>query len=103
MQCLSSFTFHLKSRWKLFGHILRLNEQCPADTAMKFYFKETDAKSYRGRPRTTIVTTLNNDIKRTVRKIQTFPVRVLNKVEDLVHVRQLAQDRNVWRYIVRDV
>ena len=67
------------------GHILRLNEQCPANNAMKFYFEETNAKNYRGRPRTTIVTTLNNDIKRTVRKIQTFPVRVLNKVEDLVH------------------
>ena len=33
--------FILKSRWKLFGHILRRNEQCPANNAMKFYFEET--------------------------------------------------------------
>ena len=27
-----------KSRWKLFGHILRLDEETPAKKAMRYYF-----------------------------------------------------------------
>ena len=95
--------FILKCRWKLFGHILRLNEECPANKAMAFYFEDTDSKGFRGRPRTTIVTTLNNDIKRTKNKEPLFPVRTLETLEDLAHVRQLAHDRVGWRNIVKYV
>ena len=95
--------FSLKSRWKLFGHILRLDDQCLANKAMDFYFEKTDAKGFRGRPRTTIVTTINNETKRTIDKIPSFQVRVLRKLEDLQYVRELAQDRSVWRGIIRNI
>ena len=72
--------FILRSRWKRFGHILRLEDQTPAYKTMVFYFEKTDAKGFRGRPRTTIATTINNDIKRTADKIVEFPVRVLTSL-----------------------
>ena len=70
---------------------------------MVFYFEKTDAKGFRGRPRTTIDTTINNDIKRTADKIASFPVRVLRSSEGLKHIHELAQDRNVWSGIVKNV
>ena len=93
----------LKSPWKLFGHILQLDDQCPANKAMDFYFEKTDAKGFRGRPRTTIVTTINNDIKRNIDKIPSFQVKALRKLEDLQYIRELAQDRSVWRGIIRNI
>ena len=82
--------FILKSRWKLLGHLLLLSEECPPNKAMLFYFENTSAKGFRGHPRTTIVTTLNSDIKRTKEKEPLFPVRKLATSEDLAHVRQLV-------------
>ena len=52
-----------KARWKLFGHVLRLDETCPAKAAMEYYFEETGSKHYRGWPGTTIVTTLQEGIE----------------------------------------
>ena len=31
--------------------MLRLDEQCPANKAMEYYFEETEAKGFRGRSR----------------------------------------------------
>ena len=95
--------FILRSRLKLFGHILRLDEQTPAYKAMVFYFEKTDAKGFRGRPRTTIAAAINNDIKRTPDKIAEFPVRVLTSLENLKLIRELAWDRNVWSGIVKNI
>ena len=50
-------------RWKLLGHILRLPANCPARKAMRYYFEERANKIFRVRRRTTIVSTLNEDIK----------------------------------------
>ena len=52
-------------RWKLLGHILRLPADCPARKVMRYYSEERTNKIFRGRRRTTIVSTLNKDIKRT--------------------------------------
>ena len=52
-------------RWKLLGHILRLPADCPARKVMRYYFEERTNKIFRGRRRTTIVSTLNKDIKQT--------------------------------------
>ena len=94
-------TFILKSRWKLFGHILRLNKECPANKAMIFYFENINAKRFSGNPRITIVKTLNNDIKRTKEKEPSFPIRKLTTSEDLDYIRQLANDKIGWKSIVR--
>ena len=50
-------------RWKLLGHILRLPADCPARKAVRYYFEERTNKIFGGRRRTTIVSTLNEDIK----------------------------------------
>ena len=50
-------------RWKLLGHILRLPADCPARKTVRYYFEERTNKIFRGRRRTTIVSTLNEDIK----------------------------------------
>lgn len=48
-----------KARWKLFGHVLRLNIETPAQKSIKYYFENNEnQKKFRARPRTTIVTTL---------------------------------------------
>ena len=60
---------------------------------MSYYFETSNAKGFRGRSRTTIVTTWNNDIKRTKVQVPLFPVRTLKSSEDLEHVRHLVQER----------
>ncbi|GFR88284.1 hypothetical protein ElyMa_006096600 [Elysia marginata] len=53
----------LKSRWRLFGHILlRRDPKISANEAMQFYSVENN-KRPRGRPITTLQVTLNNDLK----------------------------------------
>ena len=61
-------------RWKLLGHILRLPANCPARKTMRYYFQKRANKIFRGRRRTTIVSTLNEDIKGTKGDNITFPV-----------------------------
>lgn len=88
----------LKGRWRLFGHILRLSEETPAVKAMKFYFERSE-KGFRGRPRESIVTTLNKDITRARSMKRDFPIRALKKKEDFEHIKSQAQDRKNWRKI----
>ena len=66
-----------KRRLKLLGHILRLPADCPARKVMRYYFEERTKKIFRGRRRTTIVSNLNQDIKRTKGDDITFPVTPL--------------------------
>ena len=66
-----------KRRLKLLGHILRLPADCPARKVMRYYFEERTKKIFRGRRRTTIVSNLNEDIKRTKGDDITFPVTPL--------------------------
>ena len=70
---------------------------------MLYYFEPSSAKGFRGRSRCTIVTTLDSDIKKTASKLQTFQLSRLRNLEDLQHVRQLAQDRDNWRTIINDI
>ena len=86
-----------KSRWKMFGHVLRMNENSPARLAMKFYFKETDDKKFRGRKRTTIVTTINRDIERTREKYPDFDIKPINTELDLRNVRVKSTNRRHWQ------
>jgi len=95
--------FITSSRWKLFGHILRGDPRAPAFRAMLFYFERSDKKNFRGRPRCTIATTLDNDIKKTAAKIDTFPLTQLKSIEDLLFISTIAQDRVRWRRIIKDI
>ena len=86
-----------KSRWKLFGHTLRMNKDTPARKAMKFYFEEIHGKKFRGRKRTTIVTTLNRDIELTKKKFPNFDLKPLNSLLDLHNARVKAKNKVLWR------
>ncbi|XP_065180063.1 uncharacterized protein LOC135810501 [Sycon ciliatum] len=76
-------------RWQLFGHILRLPEDTPASLAMAAHFTH-DKKTWRERPRVTIVTKLSEDLAKTDNGR-------LVSLGDLQRLRILARDRAGWR------
>ena len=90
-------------RWKLLCHILRLSHECPARKAMRYYFEERTQKVFRGRRRTTIVTTLSEDIKRTKENDTTFPVIPLISQVSLQNLYTKAKNRKLWSKIVKEV
>ena len=90
-------------RWKLLGDILRLPNDCPARKAMRYYFEERTNKVFRGRRRTTIVTTLNEDIKRTRENDNTFPVTPLISQVSLQNIYMKAKNRKLCSKIVKQV
>ena len=90
-----------KARWKLFGHTLRMDKDSPARKAMKYYFEHSDAKKFRGRKRTTIVTTLNRDITLTKQKYPQFDLPQIKTELDLHNVRVKATNRILWRKRVK--
>ena len=93
----------IERRWKLLGHILRLPAACPARKAMRYYFEERTNKIFRGRRRTTIVCTLNEDNKRTKGDDITFPVTPLVSPVSLQNLYTKAKNRKLWSKIVQQV
>ena len=90
-------------RWKLLVQILRLPADCPARKAMRHYFEERTNKIFRGRRRTTIVSTLNKDIKRTKGDDITFPVTPLVSQVSLQNLYTKAKNRKLRSKIVQQV
>ena len=87
-----------KNKWQLFGHILRLPKNTPANEAMEYYFKITKKmKKYSGTPRTTLPTSIDKDIKQTVTNHPDLPVKQFTSTKDLEDLRNLAQERDVWK------
>ena len=86
-----------KARMRLFGHCLRMNKDAPAQKAMEYYFDtKPGMKQFRGRPRTTLASVLNQDVKSAAQKNNEFPVK-FESIEDLKKMRQFADDRNRWK------
>ena len=93
-----------RARWKMLGHVLRLNENTPARKAMKWFFLIPEGvRRFRGRKRATIVTTLNRDIERTRRVNKDFRLPCLRSELDLRNIRVKALNRKGWQRIVKDV
>ena len=90
-------------RWKLLGHILRLPAECPARRAMKYFFGKRTNRKFPGRKRTTIVTTINRDIKRTKQKHHTFLITPLISEVSLQNIHTKAKNRKLWAKIVQQV
>ena len=84
--------FILKACWKLFSPVLRLDEKCPANAAMDYYFEEAGSKRYCGRLKTTTVNNLKDDMKRTLEKMPSFWVKTLKSSVDLQRVQKISQD-----------
>ena len=80
-----------------------MDKDSPARKAMKYYFEHSDAKKYRGRKRTTIVSTINRDIKLTKQIYPHFDLPQLKSELDLHNIRVKAQNRTLWRKRVKMV
>ena len=90
-------------RWKLLGHSLRLPANCPARKAIRYNFEERTNKIFQGRGKTTIVSTLNKDIKRTKGDDITFPVTPFVSEVSLQNLYTKAKNRKLWSKIVQQV
>ena len=55
----------VRARWRLFGHVLRLDDDVPARVMMVAYFENpSSAATWRGRPRATLPLSLHQDLQR---------------------------------------
>ncbi|GFR84819.1 hypothetical protein ElyMa_006011900 [Elysia marginata] len=81
------FLTNLEARWRLFGHILREAINTPPNVAMTKYFK-TEGIKQRGRPKTSIVTTLRGDPKS--HNSDHWPTR-LHSIKDLDNLRNSTE------------
>ena len=70
---------------------------------MRYYFEERTKKIFRWRRRTTIVSTLNEDIKQTKEDDITFPVTPLVSQVSLQNLYTKAKNRNLWSKIIQQV
>jgi hypothetical protein len=92
------------ARWRMLGHVLRMDDQIPAKHAMKHYFDSTSSK-YRGKPRTTLQSVLDQDLQVGVANIQAnhpflgIPIK-LRSLEELEQLESIAQERPNWKLIV---
>ena len=69
---------------------------------MRYYFEDRTNKIFRGR-RTTIISTLNEDIKRTKEDDITIPVTPLASQVILQNLYTKAKNRKLWSKIVLQV
>ena len=81
----------MRSRWKLFGHALRMDQDTPAHKAMLHYFTGSQARRFRGRPRVNMPWKLDQDLKKFAKD-----VGHLNSVDDLHVLEGLAHHRKRW-------
>ena len=95
----------LQSRWRLFGHVLRLSPETPAQKAMNYYFENSNSKNFRGRPTTTLPNSLHNDIIRLTNYTHNnkYNFTQLKSIDDIRNLRLLAQDRKRWSTLVKDI
>ena len=90
-------------RWKLLRHILRLPPDCPVRKMMRYYFEERINEIFTERRRTTIVSILNEDIKRTKEDDITFAVIPLVSQVSLQNLYTKAKNRKLWSKIIQQV
>ena len=83
------------ARWRLFGHVLRMPLDAPAQQAINYYFADTGVGTFRGRPRTTLPTALSADLRRVGRR------PTLRCPADIDALRLL--NREQWRQLERDI
>ena len=72
--------------------------ETPEIKAINFYFEKSE-KDFKGRPRETLVTTLNKDIKREKSIKRDILLPTFKKKEDFEVIRSKAPDRKDWRRI----
>ena len=88
---------HIETRWKLFGHILRLPEETPARKAMSDYYTEP-CFTRPGCPLRTLPGQLNKDLG-----LLPPNQRRLKTLQQLTRLTSVAQDRVAWRALTDTV
>ena len=91
-----------QARWSLFGHVLRLARDTPAQLAMDYYVKVEDT-GRKGRPVTTLPVALFNEYKKHKIKERGTKTYQRSSHQMLVGLRELAGDRVKWRNVVTKV
>lgn len=91
----------LKLRWQLFGHILRREQEIPANVAMQFYFTQLRTKKFSGPKRATLPITLNKDLQYLyLNEDEEANDRLkLQTMDDLFYFRELAKNRSDFRHL----
>ena len=84
----------IKARWCLFGLVMRMAYDTPAQMAIYEYIAPTSTAGSHGRPRTTLPTNLDDDLQGAGKR--------LRSKQDLQHLRIFAADRNQWRDLSQD-
>ena len=86
-----------KARWQTLGHILRLNEETPAQKAMLWYFEKNEKLTkYPGRKRMTLPVVINEDIKKVANDVD-VQISSFERTEDLLKLKRIASDRIEWK------
>ena len=85
----------LRSRWRLFGHVLRMDAEAPAFKAMLHYYSGSQAPKFRGRPRVNLPWKLDQDLG----KFCTDSLQ-LKSSDDLRRLKVVAHDRKKWKNLV---
>jgi hypothetical protein len=94
-----------EARWRMLGHVLRMENETPAKYATIKYFDK--GKSFLGRPRTTLATIINEDIKlahaQHNREVFSQLPPQLKNIMDLNQLETIANDRSKWILIVANM
>ena len=98
----------VKNRWKLFGHILPLNDNTPAQKSMKHYFSDSTSQKFRGRKRITLPVKLSQDIGMVRRYDHLFTrdfsnIYKIGSKTDLAAITVVAVDRKKWQKLVEQI
>ena len=92
-----------ETRWRTFGHMLRLPLQILCQQAMDWYFEIPDnAKKYRGNQRRTLPVILHYDIVEANSK-HDLEVKQFKTTEDLIMLRKIAEDRDKWKELSKTI
>ena len=87
-----------ETRWRLFGHVLRMPQNVPAQMAIDSYFQPPiGVPCWRGQPRTALPMVLNIDLQNSGYHLQ------LRSRAELEHLRQLAPNITEWSQLKRRI
>ena len=82
-----------KARWTLLGHILRMDDNCPAYLSLRFAVEKSNSLRGRiGRPRTNLLDTIKSDLSN--------HDLTLDSIDDLMVLKNIALDRVKWRNMI---
>jgi len=85
----------LDARWRLFGHVLRLDKDTPARQAMASYFMKNDLIGRSGNF-CTIATSLSDEYK-------TVTGRSIKSIDDYNKIVVVTQNRKDWKEVVKSI